>query len=1139
MTGNITDQIRWTSSNGNNGWLVLLLHPPPQLVSHLFDMLPPDQQRRKNAAHSSPGAALSLNEPRGQLDRRTSLPSHEGKASNHQSTRTEASQQASSGRASIDAIPDTVDSPELQSLRTGPLDSRSTVALNKIGQAQGVDADQDHDNAVSVSEQEGYEFMDEDEFSLHQEASETESESDSDDEDDEWVPGPSTVRSMKTVKSSRCATGNTNSGTMDQDVPAFGSKKKRLLKRKEARGMKSFDGHELWQDIPNWEDKEHLGATLFTLPGELIDFILGDSVLNLRDHTSLAATCRALRSCYYSRIKDLMPALGCVSAGLVDTSTLWQALIKQRPTPNNDVRKAPSYFMTESHKLALAKIWTGRIPENEMQVLWTKPEDMVERMDDGESDAQRLGKAESLSTKLSAEAVIGEQQANAPAKKTPGRKAKHNPRVNLAAIDNKHDDDSDLMEGAYVSSNDDSDDEDYADTSAAKRKVEAAKRQKLAALKRQERDKLKLEVARAKKFAKLESDWAKVVGKPVRSLAWEEAIDLVTTTRISKSKAISVYKVNEKMLSRIPCLLASNPHYKCAAAMRLYNAAMVESMALRCHGGPKAHGEVVKKREASAAKARATRQANASSRQRSRRHHWAYGWERMMFEPTSMLPLDENGPNLSSDGTPDAVLSAQSLTLVKPADAELAAPEGVLQASAATSSSRTGPAESDCSAVPHAFSELEDDEDLVELDDENDEDWQPGPSKPSKAKKSTKRKRIDIEAQQEQSEAGGRKKRVRVAKPQKVKPIKIKDLTGKEPWQDIPDWAGKQDLGCVLFKLPGELIDLILSSRTLNLRDHTSLAATCRRLRACYFSPVLIAKPGHANTVEPSVLWQALIMHRPPYNNNWDRAPNYHVTDRSLHKIWTGSTVVPDEMQVLWVKRNSAATTVPEVAVVAVQHKAVDVTGKSARMPPATETPHGFAKSQVDVDQNFFPSADDVDEDEDYAPNRKEKQKKTKAAGKKKQEQTSAKQASKIAKAAAQAEKEWAKILGKPVRSKQWDEAIDLVKSTKITKGKAIGELKVNERMLARIKCLFLRNPHGRNAPEMRLYNAAAVEAMAIRCHGGNFAHEDFLLRREAIAAQSQATRRANARANPPARHTSYGWSRYRGVRSPRYGAFY
>ncbi|KAM0793581.1 hypothetical protein ACM66B_001015 [Microbotryomycetes sp. NB124-2] len=429
-------------------------------------------------------------------------------------------------------------------------------------------------------------------------------------------------------------------------------------------------------------------------------------------------------------------------------------------------------------------------------------------------------------------------------------------------------------------------------------------------------------------------------------------------------------------------------------------------------------------------------------------------------------------------------------------------------------------------------------------EDDDDDEWQPGPAKSNKKPKniSTKRKQADGDEEQEQPV---KKKRARKEKVVKPKPVKIKDLNGKEPWRDIPDWRGKQHLGCLLFNLPGELIDLVLGSRILNLRDHTALAATCRTLRACYFSRIVHAQPdsGHASAVQRSSLWQALIMHRPTPNNKSDRSPHYIVNETSVRKIWTVATVRPDEMQVLWRKPDTVVEPEPEIEVVEVaEDKDDEAEVVQESEAPAKAMPGRKAKSnrqsleagQEQLEDVDFVLVDDSSEDEDFAETKaakkkmqaaKKKKLKKQAAKAKKQQQLKEKTAAQRAKVIAKADKEWAEKVGKPVRSHEWDEAIDLVADTKITKSKAISVYKVNERMLARIMCLFVRNPHYRSASEMQLYNAAAVEAMAIRCHGGAEAHEDLLKRREAAAAKSRATRRANAIARPPRqREYNYGW---------------
>ncbi|GAA5849371.1 hypothetical protein JCM5353_005311 [Sporobolomyces roseus] len=115
-----------------------------------------------------------------------------------------------------------------------------------------------------------------------------------------------------------------------------------------------------WSEIVQVKDKEREGPLFLDLPSKVLDQILSDVDLNLRDHLALAATNRSLRSCYSSA-----PAV-------------WSSLIALRPLPSyiDDVdedsrgdvfsniqrRKDIEYRQPENvaHRAVLAKIWSGK-----------------------------------------------------------------------------------------------------------------------------------------------------------------------------------------------------------------------------------------------------------------------------------------------------------------------------------------------------------------------------------------------------------------------------------------------------------------------------------------------------------------------------------------------------------------------------------------------------------------------------------------------------------------------------------------------------------------------------------------------------------------------------------------------------------
>lgn len=175
--------------------------------------------------------------------------------------------------------------------------------------------------------------------------------------------------------------------------------------------------------------------------------ILGNPVLNLRDHIALAATCRSLRSCYYTDAAGKGPD-SC-------HSVLWKGLIALRPSPksarngHDDSVSNLVEKVTAVHERAVSQIWTNpeRVLAKKMKVLWRPNE-----------SGDCRGKTGKIST---------------------GRQ------------------------------------------------------------------------------------WNK--GSAIRSREWNRAIKLIETEKITKSTALSVYKLNQAQLDRVGCLAVKNPHYKHAA----------------------------------------------------------------------------------------------------------------------------------------------------------------------------------------------------------------------------------------------------------------------------------------------------------------------------------------------------------------------------------------------------------------------------------------------------------------------------------------------------------------------------------------------------------------------------------------------
>ncbi|KAL7337112.1 hypothetical protein BJY59DRAFT_705043 [Rhodotorula toruloides] len=104
----------------------------------------------------------------------------------------------------------------------------------------------------------------------------------------------------------------------------------------------------------------------------------------------------------------------------------------------------------------------------------------------------------------------------------------------------------------------------------------------------------------------------------VRSFEWERAIKLVHALWIPKTDTKKLYKLTDTDLKSLKAQIKRNPYArKTGAPMQLFNEAAVESLALRVHGGVRAHQALLDKRAASAAKAAATHQRNGTTSGRS------------------------------------------------------------------------------------------------------------------------------------------------------------------------------------------------------------------------------------------------------------------------------------------------------------------------------------------------------------------------------------------------------------------------------------------------------------------------------------------------------------------------------------------
>ncbi|EGU11728.1 Proteophosphoglycan ppg4 [Rhodotorula toruloides ATCC 204091] len=115
------------------------------------------------------------------------------------------------------------------------------------------------------------------------------------------------------------------------------------------------------------------------------------------------------------------------------------------------------------------------------------------------------------------------------------------------------------------------------------------------------------------------------VGRIWTNGVWVDARRMqVMKTWIPKTDTKKLYKLTDTDLKCLKAQIKRNPYArKTGAPMQLFNEAAVESLALRVHGGVRAHQALLDKRAASAAKAAATRQRNGTSSGRSKKTAFA------------------------------------------------------------------------------------------------------------------------------------------------------------------------------------------------------------------------------------------------------------------------------------------------------------------------------------------------------------------------------------------------------------------------------------------------------------------------------------------------------------------------------------
>ncbi|BGP52217.1 hypothetical protein JCM10450v2_008188 [Rhodotorula kratochvilovae] len=246
----------------------------------------------------------------------------------------------------------------------------------------------------------------------------------------------------------------------------------------------------------------------------------------------------------------------------------------------------------------------------------------------------------------------------------------------------------------------------------------------------------------------------------------------------------------------------------------------------------------------------------------------------------------------------------------------------------------------------------------------------------------------------------------------------------KPNWYDIPHWGRITE--SYFLGPPVAVLDRIFSDPTLSLRDHLALAATCRTLRACYWT----APPPRSSPDEPpaSALWAGLIALRPVPLNGADvpAQPCGERERRAVLRIFSGGARVDAET--------------------------FEVIGKADE--------RGVGGSGSDEKKRAAPGGG------------------------------------------------WE---GMAIRSYEWERAILLVQTSKITKTDAKKHYKLTDKDLKYLKAVVKRNPHApRSGAPTNLFVESAVESLALRLHGGVEGHKALLAKRAASAAKAAATRAAN-----------------------------
>lgn len=209
-------------------------------------------------------------------------------------------------------------------------------------------------------------------------------------------------------------------------------------------------------------------------------------------------------------------------------------------------------------------------------------------------------------------------------------------------------------------------------------------------------------------------------------------------------------------------------------------------------------------------------------------------------------------------------------------------------------------------------------------------------------------------------------------------------------------------------------LDDILADEALTLRDHLSLAASCRAFRAAYYTPSSSSTPRKLH----SSLWMAIMLLRPPANTGNSTRLDDEPTvahEKLLTRIFSNEKKCPvQKMKVLWPSSSSKKR----------NSDGISVGVRSA------------------------------------------------------------------------------------MRSVEWDQAIEMLHSTRATKTDMLKTYKITKKQLEALPCIIKRNPHDRRNPDsqMFLFLEATVEARALRAHGGPPGHQALLEKREATRQKAAAT---------------------------------